>query len=78
MVLQAAIEGYGVALVRSGMPQKDILTTRLVRLFPQINFTSPFSYYLVYQPEYANLPKVKICLDWFFKKFFGHKNKPLT
>jgi len=31
VVLKAAIEGHGVALVRSAMAQKDILTTRLVR-----------------------------------------------
>ncbi|MDC4076372.1 LysR family transcriptional regulator, partial [Acinetobacter baumannii] len=48
--------------------QKDIQTGRLIRLFPQIHFSSPFSYYLVYRPQYANLPKVKICLDWFFEE----------
>lgn len=67
-VLQAAMEGHGVALARSVMVQKDIQTGRLIRLFPQINFSSPFSYYLVYRSQYANLPKVKICLDWFFEE----------
>ncbi|MDC4590974.1 transcriptional regulator GcvA [Acinetobacter baumannii] len=67
-VLQAAMEGHGVALARSVMVQKDIQTGRLIRLFPQIHFSSPFSYYLVYRPQYANLPKVKICLDWFFEE----------
>jgi LysR family glycine cleavage system transcriptional activator len=67
-VLQAAMEGHGVALARSVMVQKDIQTGCLIRLFPQIHFSSPFSYYLVYRPQYANLPKVKICLDWFFEE----------
>lgn len=63
-VLQAAIEGRGVALARSVMAQEDIATGRLVRLFPTIVFASPMAYYVVYRAECANLPRLVAFRDW--------------
>ena len=63
-VLQAAIDGHGVALARSPFARDDLAAGRLVRLFPEIRFPSALAYYVVYRPEAANLPKVTAFRDW--------------
>ncbi|MBJ7263949.1 MAG: transcriptional regulator GcvA [Burkholderiaceae bacterium] len=63
-VLQAAIEGHGVALARSVMAGDDLASGRLVRLFPEVSFASALAYYVVYRPECANLSKLTIFRDW--------------
>ena len=63
-VLQAAIDGQGVALARSVMAHDDVAAGRLVRLFPHITFHSALAYYVVYRPESASLPKVTAFRDW--------------
>lgn len=50
-VLQAAIEGHGIALARSIMARDDLASGRLVRLFPDISFPSELAYYIVYRPD---------------------------
>lgn len=67
-VLQAALEGRGVALARSVMARDDVLSGRLVRLFPDIEFSSPFSYYVVYRPECAGLPRLTAFRTWLQKE----------
>ncbi len=42
-VLQAAIDGQGVALARSIMAHDDLAAGRLVRLFPEVEFSSVLS-----------------------------------
>lgn len=63
-VLQAAIDGRGVALARSVMAHDDLASGRLVRLFPQIRFASALAYYIVYRPECATLPRLVAFRDW--------------
>lgn len=63
-VLQAAIEGHGVALARSVMARDDLASGRLVRPFPDINFASALAYYVVYRPECASLRKLTTFRDW--------------
>lgn len=63
-VLQAAIEGRGVALARSVMARDDLAAGRLVRLFPQIAVAATLAYYIVYRPACASLPKVMQFRDW--------------
>ena len=65
-VLQAVINGHGVALARSVMARDDVAAGRLVRLFPEITFSSPLAYYVVYQSESANMTKLKAFRDWLF------------
>ncbi|NIC07290.1 transcriptional regulator GcvA [Billgrantia bachuensis] len=65
-VLQAAIDGHGVALARSVMARDDLAAGRLVRLFPQIAYASPLAYYLVYRPECVNLPRLRAFREWLF------------
>lgn len=63
-VLQAAIDGHGVALARSVMARDDLATGRLVRLFPDIDCSSALAYYVVYRPECASLPRLVAFRDW--------------
>ena len=63
-VLQAAIDGHGVALARSVMAHDDVAAGRLVRLFPDIGFTSELAYFVVYRPECASLPRLVAFREW--------------
>ena len=63
-VLQAAIEGHGIALARSVMARDDVASGRLVRLFPNVSFASALAYYAVYRPECASLPRLRTFRDW--------------
>lgn len=67
-VLQAAIEGHGVALARSVMAHDDLATGRVVRLFPKITFASPLAYYVVYRAECSTLPKLVAFRDWLLEE----------
>lgn len=67
-VLQAAIDGQGVALARSVMARDDLAAGRLVPLFPEISFASPLAYYVVYRPECASLPRLTAFRDWLLKE----------
>jgi LysR family glycine cleavage system transcriptional activator len=67
-VLQAAIDGQGVALARSIMAHDDLAAGRLVRLFPGIKVTSALAYYVVYRPECATRPTLAAFRDWLFQE----------
>lgn len=63
-VLQAALEGQGIALARSVMAYDDIKTGRLVRLFENLQYKSPLAYYIVYRSEVVTLPKITVFKEW--------------
>lgn len=63
-VLQAAIDGSGVALGRSVMARDDLAAGRLVRLFPHIAFPSSLAYYVVYRPGCATLARLAAFRQW--------------
>lgn len=63
-VLQAAIDGQGIALARSVMARDDVAAGRLVRLFPEISLASALAYYVVYRPECCGLPRLRAFRDW--------------
>jgi LysR family glycine cleavage system transcriptional activator len=67
-VLQATIDGHGVALARSVMARDDLAAGRLVRLFPEITFASPLAYYIVYRADCSNLPRVAAFREWLLKE----------
>lgn len=67
-VLQAAIDGRGVALARSVMARDDLAARRLVRLFPQVDFTSELAYYVVYRPDCSSLPRLVAFRDWLIQE----------
>ena len=63
-VLQATIDGQGVALARSAMARDDLAAGRLVRLFPEREVASGLAYYIVYRPESAQQPRLVAFRDW--------------
>lgn len=63
-VLQAAIDGQGIALARSIMAHDDLAAGRLVRLFESINVQASLAYYVVYRPECASLSKSEAFRQW--------------
>lgn len=65
-VLQAAVDGQGIALARSVMACDDVVSGRLVRLFPETRFHSALAYYVVYRPECISKPKLAAFRDWLF------------
>lgn len=67
-VLQAAIDGRGIALGSDVMARDDLASGHLVRLFPEITLTSPLAYYVVYRTEYAGLPRLVAFRNWLLKE----------
>jgi LysR family glycine cleavage system transcriptional activator len=57
-----------VALARSIMARDDLAAGRLVRLFPAVKLASDFSYYVVYRPQCATLPKLIAFRDWLLRE----------
>lgn len=70
-VLQTAMDGHGIALARSVMAQDDIRTGRLIKLFPNINYQSPLSYYIVYRHELSNLPRILAFKEWMIQESYN-------
>jgi LysR family transcriptional regulator, glycine cleavage system transcriptional activator len=63
-VLQAAIDGHGIALGRSVMAHDDLAARRLVRLFGGAVYPAQLAYYMVYRPETAELPRLAAFRKW--------------
>lgn len=63
LLIQAAIEGLGVALGRSVLVKGDLDAGRLVRPFAT-TLPGGSAYYLVYSPELENAPKIKAFREW--------------
>ena len=62
-LMQAAIEGQGIALARSSLIGNDLVNGVLVRPF-DIEVPSPWRYYLVYPPSLAQSPKLAVFRQW--------------
>jgi len=67
-VLQAAIDGHGVALARSVLANDDVSAGRLVRLFPDVEQHSKLAYYIVYRKESVELPRLVAFREWLRKE----------
>jgi LysR family glycine cleavage system transcriptional activator len=67
-VLQAAIDGRGIALARSILARDDLAAGRLVRLFPRIDHKSALAYHVVYRADGLRLPKIAAFRDWLFQQ----------
>lgn len=67
-VLQAAIDGHGIALARSVMAHDDMIAGRLVPLFPEVKQRSELAYYIVYRSECASLPKLQAFREWLIQE----------
>jgi LysR family transcriptional regulator, glycine cleavage system transcriptional activator len=67
-VLQAAIDGHGVALARSVMARDDVAAGRLIRLLPSIRQAAELAYFIVYRSESASLAKLVAFRDWLIRE----------
>ena len=63
LVLQAAVDGQGVALGRSALAAADLQAGRLVRPFG-ISLEAEFAYYVVCPQSTAEYPKIVSFRDW--------------
>ena len=64
-VVQAAVNGEGVALGRSALVAEDLAAGRLVRLF-DTSVAAPLSYFVVYPRQGLDRKKVRDFRDWLF------------
>jgi LysR family transcriptional regulator, glycine cleavage system transcriptional activator len=63
MVIQAAIEGQGVAIAKATLAADDLKAGRLVRPFDQ-SLPADFSYWLVCLEASADRPKITAFREW--------------
>jgi LysR family transcriptional regulator, glycine cleavage system transcriptional activator len=63
LMLQAAVEGQGIALARTSLLGNDLRNGLLVRLF-DIDVPAPRRHYLVYPPRLAASPKLALFRAW--------------
>ncbi len=63
MVIDAAVEGQGVALARRVLAARDMVAGRLLRLF-DVALPAPYGYFIVSPKASADLPKVAKFRDW--------------
>ncbi|SAK46142.1 DNA-binding transcriptional activator GcvA [Caballeronia temeraria] len=64
-LLQAAIDGQGIALVRRSLAMQEILSGRLVRLF-NVDGPSPWKYYFVCPAALLQSKRVQAFRTWVF------------
>lgn len=76
-VLQAAIDGQGLALARSVMVRDDLQAGRLIRPFADKGLDCPLTqaYYVVYRSECAQLAKVQAFRDWLLAEAAAHTSE---
>lgn len=65
-LLQAAMDGQGIALVRRSLAMHEITLGRLVRLFKDIDGPSPWRYYFICPPQRMQTERVQAFRDWVF------------
>src|SRR2546422_3844581 len=74
-MMQAAVEGQGIALARSSLIGNDLVNGVLVRLF-DVEVPSPFRYYLVYPPRLADSPKLALLRAWLRDEIARDEGEP--
>ncbi|MDV7339764.1 transcriptional regulator GcvA [Terasakiella sp. A23] len=72
LIIDACVDGQGVALARTGLAAHNLLNGRLVRPF-DIDLSVPYSYWIVCPKQSANLPKIKTFKDWVMKEARAEK-----
>jgi LysR family transcriptional regulator, glycine cleavage system transcriptional activator len=75
--LQAAIDGLGITLGRSGVVTPDLKAGRLVEPF-SIRARSMFSYHVVWPARSSEVRKVKLFKDWLLKRVGAALQDDLT
>ena len=64
MVLQAALDGQGIAMGSSVLAADDLRAGRLVRLFPDSQLTAKYSYCLLSTEFIRQRPDVQRFVAW--------------
>jgi LysR family glycine cleavage system transcriptional activator len=64
LVLQAAAQGFGVALARARFAGEDLAAGKLIRPFGAAQVELPQAYWLVHEREAAAKPAVATVIDW--------------
>jgi LysR family transcriptional regulator, glycine cleavage system transcriptional activator len=65
-LLQAAMDGQGIALVRRSLAMHEITRGRLVRLFKDIDGPSPWRYYFICTQQRLQTERVQAFRAWVF------------
>jgi LysR family transcriptional regulator, glycine cleavage system transcriptional activator len=63
-VIQAAINGQGIALARGALVQDDLAAKRLIRLCPKISWPLTWAYYVVASPDALSKAHVRAFQEW--------------
>ncbi|MUL17121.1 transcriptional regulator GcvA [Aliivibrio fischeri] len=63
-VIQAAINGQGIALGRSVLVKDDLDCGRLVQLFPDLESTTELAYYVVWKQKGTVSDKISVFKEW--------------
>jgi LysR family transcriptional regulator, glycine cleavage system transcriptional activator len=63
-VIQAVINGQGIALARAALVGDDIAAGRLIRLCPQVHWPLEWAYYVLTAQDQALSPPVRLFHDW--------------
>lgn len=63
MIIDAAVDGQGIALARSGLAARDLIDGRLVRPF-SLSLPVSYGYWVVCPKATANLPKIAMFREW--------------
>ncbi|MUK29209.1 transcriptional regulator GcvA [Aliivibrio fischeri] len=63
-VIQAAINGQGIALGRSVLVKDDLDCGRLVQLFPDLESTTELAYYVVWKQKGIVSDKISVFKEW--------------
>lgn len=63
MVIDAAVDGQGVALARTALAARDLISGRLLRPFP-LALPVPYAYWIVCPKATAKLPKIVTFREW--------------
>jgi len=67
MIIDAAVDGQGVALSRTGLVARDLIAGRLVRPF-KLALPVSYAYWIVCPKATANLPKIVTFRDWLLRE----------
>lgn len=67
LLIQAAIDGQGIALARGVMLDRDIAEGRLVQVL-DVKLPSDFAYYIIIPERKADLPKVVLFREWLLEE----------
>lgn len=64
LVIDAAIDGLGVALAKRNWVRRDLAAGRLIEPFAELTLKVEFSYYLVYPLERKDDPRIQAFTQW--------------